>query len=798
MRQAGGMTTMARLALGGIAAVLLASSAPAAHAQTPVEVTPAGGAVTASTSDANVPAGAVDNNAATRWSGNGDGAWLQFDLGSARTVAFVTIAFFQGDTRSSTFDIQVSNGGGLWTTVFSGASSGTSLAGQTFDFPDTSARWVRYLGHGNSVNLWNSLTEVSLFAVPAGPTTEVDITPAAGGATASTNDGNGPANAVDKNLATRWSGDGNGAWLQLDLGAVRSVAFVKVAVYRGDTRQNSFEIQVSSGGGAWTAVFSGNSSGTTLAPETYDFTNVNARFVRYLGHGSNVGTFNSITEMEVWGAPCEDCEPPCTIPTGTSALWNNFVQAKQNGTEPTLPDFSYAGYHRSDDPIPTVAGPIFNVTDFGATPNNATFDEAGIQAAIDAAAAAGGGVVFFPAGQYLLSPSETATTTITITSSNIVLRGAGAGTGGTEIVMVNKRQGTTLFRVFPNNWNATTVANITANAAREQFWVTVDSTAQLAVGQWVIIRYQNPAYNSFYFNNMPLAPEWTRVVDDGVTIHEVHQIAELSGNRVRFREPTHFNIRTSGEQPRLERVNPLQEIGIENIRFTGRWDTYPEDFVHHKDWIHDSGWTILSMRQLVHSWVRNVEFRNVNQAIHTDTASFTTFDNVSYTGKKGHTSITGRRGYGVLVKDNNDTAAFHHGPGGGYTAVHTVFLRHRMQSGQRVDWHGGVPHASLFDSVQGGVLSGNGGPHANYPHHGRYMVMWNFNHRGSGSQAYDFWAMPRNGNTFALPIFAGFTSNQTVTFQSESTEVQVNESKGTPVTPASLFEAQLALRKCQP
>jgi hypothetical protein len=28
------------------------------------------------------------------------------------------------------------------------------------------ARWVRYLGQGSSISTWNSVTEVSLFAVP--------------------------------------------------------------------------------------------------------------------------------------------------------------------------------------------------------------------------------------------------------------------------------------------------------------------------------------------------------------------------------------------------------------------------------------------------------------------------------------------------------------------------------------------------------------------------------------------------------------------------------------------------------
>ena len=57
-------------------------------------------------------------------------------------------------------------------------------------------------------------------------------------------------------------------------------------------------------------------------------------------------------------------------------------------------------------PSPTITGPIFDVTSYGAQPNDSGFDDAGIQAAIDAAEAAGGGVVFFPAGRYLVNPTR--------------------------------------------------------------------------------------------------------------------------------------------------------------------------------------------------------------------------------------------------------------------------------------------------------------------------------------------------------------------------------------------------------
>jgi poly(beta-D-mannuronate) lyase len=180
-------------------------------------------------------------------------------------------------------------------------SSGTTTQEEAYDFADRSARYVRYLGHGNTANLFNSLTEVSIFALPA--TSYVEVTPTGAAVTASTNDGNVPGNAVDNNLTTRWSANGDGQWLQLDLGTARTIGHVKVAAYNGNTRSNIFELQISAGGGVWTTVWSGQSSGTTTAEEMYDFTDVSARWVRYLGHMNTANGFNSVTEISIFATP---------------------------------------------------------------------------------------------------------------------------------------------------------------------------------------------------------------------------------------------------------------------------------------------------------------------------------------------------------------------------------------------------------------------------------------------------------------------------------------------------------------
>lgn len=155
------------LALVGLAAV----APPAAAAN--VEITPSAGSVTASSSDANVPANVVDNNYTSRWSGDGDGAWLQLDLGTAATVSHLKLAVYKGDERRNDFELQVLSGS-TWTTVYDGQSGGTSTGLQVFDFTDLPGTKIRYVGHGYTLNSdgshgsWNSLTEVEVWGTGGG------------------------------------------------------------------------------------------------------------------------------------------------------------------------------------------------------------------------------------------------------------------------------------------------------------------------------------------------------------------------------------------------------------------------------------------------------------------------------------------------------------------------------------------------------------------------------------------------------------------------------------------------------
>ena len=125
--------------------------------------------VTAIGSDANVPSNVIDKNLNTRWSKDGTGSWIQFDLGSKAKICSVDIAWYRGDMRENVFAISVSDDGTKFKNVFEGKSGGTVTGFEKYNLPsDTEGKLVRITVNGNSENNWASITEIALFGVGSG------------------------------------------------------------------------------------------------------------------------------------------------------------------------------------------------------------------------------------------------------------------------------------------------------------------------------------------------------------------------------------------------------------------------------------------------------------------------------------------------------------------------------------------------------------------------------------------------------------------------------------------------------
>ncbi|WP_422359554.1 polysaccharide lyase family 7 protein [Reichenbachiella sp.] len=122
--------------------------------------------VSASANDGNVPSNTLDGNLGTRWSANGSGQYITYDLGSIKSVSSMKIAWYKGDQRNSYFKIRAGNTTSTMSDVFNASTSGSSgstTSLETYSFDAVNARYVRITGFGNSSNSWNSVTEAEIW-----------------------------------------------------------------------------------------------------------------------------------------------------------------------------------------------------------------------------------------------------------------------------------------------------------------------------------------------------------------------------------------------------------------------------------------------------------------------------------------------------------------------------------------------------------------------------------------------------------------------------------------------------------
>jgi hypothetical protein len=308
------------LMTGWLSTITLLGFSQPSYTQTCANLAIPGSAVTASGNDGNVPQNTVDNNLGTRWSNLGLPSFIQYDLGQSRLVCSVDIAWYNGNARVMTFTISVSNDGSTFTNVLTNQrSSGTTTSPESYNFADVNARYVRITVTGNTANNYASITEVDVYAADGGPPppppppdscTQLML-PGSSATASGFQSRNTPSNTLDNNLGTRWSNLGLPSFIQYDLGQSRLVCSVDIAWYNGNARVMTFTISVSNDGSTFTNVLTNQrSSGTTTSPESYNFADVNARYVRITVTGNTANNYASITEVDVYAADGGPPPPP--------------------------------------------------------------------------------------------------------------------------------------------------------------------------------------------------------------------------------------------------------------------------------------------------------------------------------------------------------------------------------------------------------------------------------------------------------------------------------------------------------
>ncbi|MFD2329881.1 heparin/heparin-sulfate lyase HepB [Cohnella sp. GCM10020058] len=241
---------------------------------------------------------AADGDTQTYWSAESGDAWLLYDLGARRKFNEVDLAWYRADERTYPFELLVSEDGLTWSPVYSGESAiGADGAYEAVTFDRIEARYVKLIAEDGFHALAGDGDDAELremrIATPYYPVNEVRMS-----------DGSSTPgeNAIDGHADTMWTAEGDGMWIEFDLGTSLPVAGVGTAWYRGTERLQYYDILLSDDRTNWTTVFEGSSSGTTNALEDVSFTLTNARYVRIVGHGNSLvgNNWNSLTEAVVY------------------------------------------------------------------------------------------------------------------------------------------------------------------------------------------------------------------------------------------------------------------------------------------------------------------------------------------------------------------------------------------------------------------------------------------------------------------------------------------------------------------
>lgn len=268
-----------------------------------------------------------------------------------------------------------------------------------------------------------------------------------------------------------------------------------------------------------------------------------------------------------------------------------------------IPDFSYAGYAAGERDIPTVAAKLT----VGAPAEDNTRQ---LQAAIDQVgkldedSSGFRGAVLIPPGEYKIKGS------LALNVSGVVLRGSGAGEGGTTLLATGTDRRTVLKvhgspsktvsepqpvtdRYVPVNATAVSVVDASIFRAGDSVRITHPSTKE-----WIVALGMDDLGGDRH------GPSWRPGSRD---LHWTRVITKIEGNTVMLDVPLTMALDASlavATVTKLDASPLVRGVGIENLRIVSAFDPQnPKD--------EDHAWIGIGIENARDVWVRRVTCENL-------------------------------------------------------------------------------------------------------------------------------------------------------------------------------------------
>lgn len=398
-----------------------------------------------------------------------------------------------------------------------------------------------------------------------------------------------------------------------------------------------------------------------------------------------------------------------------------------------LPDFSFAGYHFGEDPLPTV--PVAaNVRDFGAKGDGEHDDT---QAFKDAIAKTSSGAIFIPPGRYVI------TDILWVRKPNLVLRGA--GTGRTTLVCPKP-----LERIKPNSgattegrptsnysWSGGIVwvrgsrethspQRVTGEALRGENVITVEDTAGLSPGQRVRLALTDDIARTLVNHLYAGDPGDTSKLGKPIQTSVVSRVTAIHGTRVTLERSLPFDVRSEWSPTLGDFAPDVHEVGIEAMSFEFPVTPYEGHFT-------ELGYNAIAIDTASDCWVRDVHVRNADSGVYLK-GTFCTLDGLVLDSQRPPNSArqaTGHHGLNMgvdcLAQNFDFRTHFIHD-----ITVDSDDVRNVVKNGRGVnlslDHHKRVPYANLFcnlDAGDGSELWRCGGGAALGKHCAAWGTFWN-------------------------------------------------------------------------
>ena len=434
-------------------------------------------------------------------------------------------------------------------------------------------------------------------------------------------------------------------------------------------------------------------------------------------------------------------------------------------------------------------------------------------------------IIYFPEGKYILrggDENETVTT-LRLSMGNIIFKGAGRDKTTIEMAIANdptnpgEMWSSPNMLEFKHNSGLTDLCDVTGNADKGTFSVEVSSTSGIKVGDWVCMSLKNNSAELIAEELAPNShnPAWTELSNNGVQVFDYHQVKSISSNTLTFYEPIMRQVDSKWGW-KIQKYPHYENIGVEDLKFLG---DAKDDFKHHGSAYDDGGFKPIQMIRLTNSWMRRVDFESVSEAhSFVNCANSSAYD-VEISGNRGHSAIRSQASSRVFIGkvydhsngkialdtggqnlgDYMEGAGQYHACGVSKQSMGAVIWNVNWGKDACFESHATQPRATLIDMCTGGFMPWReGGDMKQLPNHLNDLTIWNMNatrvnYHTTWNNKFIWWDDNNDWWKNLPPIIVGW-SGESISFDTSDNQIKYYESLDAPVSPLSLYEAQLYKR----